>query len=203
MASRAQGRAVDYFRSRSEIAYRARTCTCKYLASGLLFSGRERRRKLPMSKIMRQVLAPIMLLRRLYWRIFRPETRGVRAILCTSNSSILLVRHNYDHHWYLPGGAVRRGEADEDAIRRELREELDITDISIGSCLGTYHSQAEYKKDTIVVFVASGTWRGQASRLEIDKALVADLNKLPADTSPATRRRIEEHLGMSQRTDRW
>ena len=51
---------------------------------------------------------------------------------------VLLVRHNYGEGWLLPGGAVRKNEDCETALRRELEEELGITDISIVNRLGEY-----------------------------------------------------------------
>ncbi|MFZ5391801.1 MAG: NUDIX domain-containing protein [Patescibacteria group bacterium] len=63
---------------------------------------------------------------RLYWLIFRPVTFGVRIILI-NDGKILLVRHTYLPDWMLPGGAVEYQEDFSTAIKRELREELNIS----------------------------------------------------------------------------
>ena len=63
---------------------------------------------------------------RIYWRIAKPVTFGVRAVVQAQDGRVLLVKHTYDKYWYLPGGAVKRGEAAEAALTRELREELGI-----------------------------------------------------------------------------
>lgn len=42
----------------------------------------------------------------------------------------------YKDGWEFPGGKIEVGETPEDAVRREIREELD-TDISVGELIGT------------------------------------------------------------------
>jgi 8-oxo-dGTP pyrophosphatase MutT (NUDIX family) len=41
----------------------------------------------------------------------------------------------YDEWWIPPGGGVDAGESDEEALRRELREELGFEDFEIGQLL--------------------------------------------------------------------
>ena len=65
---------------------------------------------------------------RLYWRVARPRTFGVRAVLRDPQGRIALVRHHYVAGWYLPGGGVDKRESVEEAIRRELREEVAVAE---------------------------------------------------------------------------
>jgi ADP-ribose pyrophosphatase YjhB (NUDIX family) len=63
---------------------------------------------------------------RLYSLVVRPDTRGVKCLLCVGDE-VLLVRHSYGaREWDLPGGFVRQDEDFEPAARRELHEELGI-----------------------------------------------------------------------------
>ncbi|WP_380787057.1 NUDIX domain-containing protein [Sphingomonas sp. R86521] len=133
---------------------------------------------------------------RLAWRIGKPRTIGVRALLLDRNERVALVRHTYGDHWYLPGGGVKKGESIAAALVRELAEEVAITDPVIDRVLGVYHSRGEGKDDHIVIFVvrtaASGILR-RADLREIEQAAWFSLDDLPEMTSPATRRRIAEY----------
>ncbi|MFC0651817.1 NUDIX domain-containing protein [Lederbergia wuyishanensis] len=60
---------------------------------------------------------------KLKWYISRPITLGVR-ILLIQDEKVLLVKHTYQNHWYLPGGGVEKSETLERAIRRECKEEI-------------------------------------------------------------------------------
>lgn len=56
------------------------------------------------------------------------------ALLTDPDGQVLLVKPNYREHWTLPGGMVDHGEAPEQALRRELKEELGL-DLAVGRLL--------------------------------------------------------------------
>ncbi|MGH7005866.1 MAG: NUDIX domain-containing protein [Alphaproteobacteria bacterium] len=140
---------------------------------------------------------------RVYWRITKPITFGVRAVVEGPDGRVLLVKHTYDKYWYLPGGAIKRGEAPEAALVREVREELGIDALAIERKLGTYSSRREGKRDTIAVFVARAAAVGRLQRLEIAAADWFEPRALPPDTSPATGRRVAEYLGERAPVPDW
>lgn len=133
---------------------------------------------------------------RLYWRVTKPRTLGVRALVFDRDERIALVRHTYTKQWYLPGGGVKKGESFDTAILRELREEVALDDARIERVLGVYHSRKEAKDDHIVIFVVRAgddpAALRKADALEIAEAGWFALDALP-DVSPATGRRIGEY----------
>ncbi|MBI5031371.1 MAG: NUDIX domain-containing protein [Chloroflexi bacterium] len=129
---------------------------------------------------------------KLRWRITKPITLGVRLLLIR-DSKILLVKHTYTNYWYLAGGAVEKNETLEQAARREAQEEIgaQLKDLTL---FGVYSNFKESKSDHIVLFTCNDfTVTGTTNR-EIASFEFFDLEKLPEDISPATRRRIHEYL---------
>ncbi|TCU58098.1 ADP-ribose pyrophosphatase YjhB (NUDIX family) [Novosphingobium sp. PhB57] len=135
---------------------------------------------------------------RIVWKVARPRTIGVRAVLLDRDDRVALVRHTYRDQWYLPGGGVKKGESVEAALLRELEEEVAISRPAIERILGVYHSRGEGKDDHIVIYVARIPHGGADGLKRNDTAEIAQagwfaLDGLPATTSPATLRRIAEY----------
>lgn len=142
-------------------------------------------------------------IRRLYWRIARPRTRGARVILLDDRGRVGLVRHTYQDDLYLPGGGVRRRESFLDALKRELAEELGVT-IDAAELQGEYLNTYGGKRDRVAVFVVRG-WGGSAEprAREIDELVWVEPEALPPDVSRGSRRRIDEFAGRSPIDERW
>ncbi len=143
---------------------------------------------------------------RLYARVVRPRTFGVRALLTDPAGRVALVRHHYIAGWYLPGGGVDRGESAEAAVRRELREEVGLDAVSIVGVLGAYHNRGEAKDDHVVVFTANVD--DPALLVAADVREIAEvgwfaLDALPDGTTPATRRRVAEFAEGRQGIGAW
>jgi 8-oxo-dGTP diphosphatase len=104
-----------------------------------------------------RVVAPGM---RLWWRIRKPETFGVKALLLHPDGSgrFLVVRHSYSDpsRWGLPGGGYKpTAETPEQAASREVTEELSL-DVPPSSftVLDTLVTTLEGKRDTLTILRA-------------------------------------------------
>jgi 8-oxo-dGTP pyrophosphatase MutT (NUDIX family) len=98
--------------------------------------------------IVNYLLYPLV---KVYWRIFKPKTAGVKVII-KYKDEVLLVRNSYgSKKWTLPGGGVKKGESMERAAIREVREEIGI---SLNSVIrkGYFVYNQNDKEDTIHVF---------------------------------------------------
>lgn len=61
--------------------------------------------------------------------------RAARALIITPDDQVLLAKFVFPsglEAWALPGGGLEEGETAEDGLRRELHEELGLTDVEIG-----------------------------------------------------------------------
>ena len=132
-----------------------------------------------------------------YWRLLKPRTLGVCAIVQDPDGRIALVRQTYRSGWHFPGGGVRKFETFCDALARELKEEIGLEHFSVQRLLGVYENSAEGKDDRVVVFVVSLTAQEAAQVRRADTFEIGELtwfapNDLPKDVTPATARRIRD-----------
>jgi 8-oxo-dGTP pyrophosphatase MutT (NUDIX family) len=133
--------------------------------------------------------------RRAYWFAARPISVGVLGIVVDDEGRILLVEQTYRSGWYLPGGGVRKKEPLDEALRRELREEVGVEPTEPPRLHGLYWNFAESKSDYVAVFVVERWNRQPAGSIEIADSRFFAPAELPEDTSPAARRRIAELTG--------
>lgn len=137
-------------------------------------------------------------------RLLRWPTTGVKAIVFDARGDVLLIRNRYGRTdlWVLPGGGVKRGEPPHHAAVREVMEETGCTLASVER-IAVLRSAAEGKRDTIHLFRATTRDTPAADSIEVADARFVALNDLPATTSPATRRRLDELSGIRHATGIW
>jgi 8-oxo-dGTP pyrophosphatase MutT (NUDIX family) len=153
---------------------------------------------------MRWLLKRLYPLQRLIWRRLRPSTRGVKVMLFNREGEVVLIRNSYGRSdlFVLPGGGIRPFEDPERAARREIREELGI-DIGGVKLRSTHVATSEGKRDTIYLFEAVTSQCPVADESEVEEAHFFAVAEPPAQTSPATLRRLAEYRGEAQPDGRW
>lgn len=140
-------------------------------------------------KIYKYIMYPLA---RVYWKLFNPQASGARALIILDNE-VLLIKNLNLSYWTMPGGGIDRNENPEQCIVRELKEELDLSDLIVEYKLGEYQSQKEGKKDAIYIFICRPLSKEYKKQWEIEDAKWFSLDELPENISPATVRRIGEY----------
>ena len=140
-----------------------------------------------------------------YFALSRGMTMGVRAACFDEAGRIFLVRHSYVPGWHLPGGGIERGETALEALVKEIKEEGNLATGAPPRLLHVYFNRQTSKRDHVLLYRCDGVAQ-TAPRLrdrEIVEAGFFALDALPAATTAATRRRLEEIAGRSPFADYW
>lgn len=141
----------------------------------------------------------------LYFRLARPMTLGVRAVVLDAENRVFLVRHTYVPGWHLPGGGVEAGETLRDALEKELREEANIVLNGPAELVGMYFNNRVSRRDHVAVYVVRN-FTQTAPRLpdrEIAECGFFALDALPPNTVRGTRDRLAEVLDGAARSEIW
>ena len=132
------------------------------------------------------------------------NTIGSRAIVINPDGQILLVKHTYQPHWYLPGGGVKKGESAKAALLRELKEEVGLV-VNLEELIlyGIYHHIYMGVNDYPIIYVVKNYKMTSSSSGEIEEIAWFDYDDLPAMVSPGTKRRITEYFTRSEIAEKW
>lgn len=131
------------------------------------------------------------------------STLGARAIIINHKNQVLLVKHTYQPHWYIPGGGVKKGESIKAAIIRELKEEVGLTTLEEPMLFGIYHHLYLKVNDYPVVYVIKKFTQIETFSNEIEDTGWFDYAALPEMTSPGTRRRLTEYFTYQPPSELW
>ena len=135
-------------------------------------------------------------------RSLKIRTFGVRALVIKEDK-ILLVTHTYVSNWYAIGGGVEKGETPQEAIERELFEEVGIKSSSPPELFGVYHNTISKPDDIVVLYLIKDFTQEEVKSSEILEAKWFPLTNIPKNTAIGTRRRIEEYLKTRPISDKW
>jgi ADP-ribose pyrophosphatase YjhB (NUDIX family) len=130
-------------------------------------------------------------------------TLGVRGVVLNGAGEVLLVEHTYVDGWFLPGGGVERGETAEEAMRRELAEEGGVRALELR--LISIHANHKIFRGDHVLLYRVDRWEPcrPTAVAEIRAIDWFALDRLPAGTTPSTRRRLDEALGPGPASPHW
>jgi 8-oxo-dGTP pyrophosphatase MutT (NUDIX family) len=121
---------------------------------------------------------------------------GTHALVLDADGRVLLVRHGYQSGWRLPGGGVDAGEIPEEAIRRELREELGLRGGSL-ALVGMYARRHLWMGNLVILYRIEGASLDFRPSWEVREILWADPAAPPPGLAPATARRLAELAGAA------
>jgi len=140
-----------------------------------------------------------------YWRWSRGMTLGVRGLVIDGERRVFLVKHTYVRGWHLPGGGVEPGETVMDALARELAEEGNIELTEAPVLHGIYFNSRISQRDHVALFVIRAFRQVEAPipNREIAGHGFYPPDALPAETTAATRARIDEVMGGAATIPRW
>jgi 8-oxo-dGTP pyrophosphatase MutT (NUDIX family) len=132
---------------------------------------------------------------RVYARISRGMTLGVRGVVLNGAGEVLLVEHTYIHGWHLPGGGVERGERAEEALARELVEEAGVRLAGTPVLVAVHANLTRFRGDHVLLYrIEDWSACGATSRGEIHQVRWFAPDALPDGTTDATRARIAQAL---------
>lgn len=123
------------------------------------------------------------------WFVRRPRTYGAHALALTHDRQVILVKLRYAHGWRLPGGGRTADEPAEQAVLRELREEIGMTAHGRVTHACTLDENTDFKRDLASLLIVENVrFRPRGFSWEIEQVMAAPIGALPADLSPRTRR---------------
>ena len=142
----------------------------------------------------------------LWFLLRRPMTFGVRAVVHDETANaVFLVLHTYVPGWQLPGGGVESGETALQALARELGEEGNIELGGMPVLKSIHFNRQASRRDHVALYLVASFRQTAPKRpdREIAEAGFFPLDALPAETTPATRRRLAEIFGGEPAAEDW
>jgi len=122
-------------------------------------------------------------------------TVSVAAMLFDDRGRILLLEHVFraDRGWGVPGGFIGKHEPPEEALRRELREEVSIEIDDVKFLFVKTHGKIRHVE---LYYRARVIGEPTPSSFEIKRAEWFDFNDLPSEISKGQRKLIERAISL-------
>lgn len=118
------------------------------------------------------------------------------GIIFDSDDKVLIARRQANQHqgnrWEFPGGKVERGENSQQALRREIHEELGIDVQSAEFMMEILHHYVE--KSVLLIVYTIRQWRGEARGCEGQPIKWVDRDELAQFEFPEANQDIVERV---------
>jgi 8-oxo-dGTP pyrophosphatase MutT (NUDIX family) len=141
-------------------------------------------------RLIRAAVTSLQQVRKIVWFFTRVRSYGVHAAPFTPEGKVVLVWLTYADGWRCPGGGRREREAPDDAVLRELREEIGLTAHGALRLLGCREDRPDFRRDTSHLFLISDVRYRALQNLEIERVAEFDPLALPPETTALTRRHV-------------
>ena len=126
--------------------------------------------------------------------LISPMVFGVAAFMQDKDGRLLLVKHTYQPGWLFPGGGVGRAEPPEQALARELKEEVGFVRGSAPELVRLYTRRIGWATNLVALYRVRDVEIDFKPNWEIREAAFFAPDALPAGTPSTVRRRIAELL---------
>ena len=127
---------------------------------GLLEQCFDPQQSFPLRPVLRHIAQPFL-------RLTRGQTLEVRGVVRNERVHVLLVRHSYAPGWLFQGGGVERSETLEQALAREMSEEVGVTVEGKALLFGIYVNFERFPGDHVALFLIDAWRREPVRSLEI------------------------------------
>ena len=135
--------------------------------------------------------------------IANPTAFGATAIVEDGQGRVLLVRHSYMPDWRLPGGGVGRGEPPEQAVMRELVEEVNLLESTAPEFLALYTRRVLWFSNVVALYRVRNARIAFKPNIEIREAEFFDPKSPPSGIAIGSQRRLAEFYGGTPRGPYW
>lgn len=132
-------------------------------------------------------------------------TLGAQGVIIDAQGRVLLVRHSYRPGWFFPGGGVEWGETLEEAVAREVDEEVGVTLTAPPTLHGMFSNGVNFPGDHIAVFIIRHWTRQENYRRkgEIAETGMFAPKDVPAQIDKGTRARLAEIFDHARLRPNW
>jgi 8-oxo-dGTP pyrophosphatase MutT (NUDIX family) len=100
----------------------------------------------------------------------------------------VLVKLRYAPGWRVPGGGRNPHETPEEAVLRELREEIGLTGHGRVCMAGEFEQSVYFKRDQSALLIVEDVRYRPKWNIEVEQVAEFALGALPSDTVESTRR---------------